>query len=218
MNLLRQKSGMVAFKILLILMGSVISAYGITLALYAGFGGATLAVLWQGISHTFGISIGLASFLVALVMIAFVLFYDIRQIHVGTVLYQVAYSAFVDLFADIHRYSAHPAVNFCIMLAGIAIFAMGTGVYASADLGRGSYEALTFALAEKNHWQVKFVRMALDAAMVIAGVCLGGKFGLCTVATVLLSGPIIQRTAGTMKKLLRRWAGTKNNDERQEKI
>ena len=35
-------------KIVIIIVGSVIAAYGITLALYAGFGGATLAVLWQG--------------------------------------------------------------------------------------------------------------------------------------------------------------------------
>ena len=51
-------------KIVIIIVGSVIAAYGITLALYAGFGGATLAVLWQGISETFHISIGMASFVV----------------------------------------------------------------------------------------------------------------------------------------------------------
>lgn len=45
-------------KIIIIVIGSTVSAYGITLALYAGFGGATLAVLWQGISETFHISIG----------------------------------------------------------------------------------------------------------------------------------------------------------------
>lgn len=36
-------------KIVVIVIGSMIAAYGITLALYAGFGGATLAVLWQGL-------------------------------------------------------------------------------------------------------------------------------------------------------------------------
>ena len=44
-------------KIIIIWIGSIIAAYGITLAMYAGFGGATLAVLWQGISKTFHISI-----------------------------------------------------------------------------------------------------------------------------------------------------------------
>ena len=63
-------------KIIIIVIGSVIAAYGITLALYAGFGGATLAVLWQGISRPFHISIGMASLIVAIVMIVFAFFYD----------------------------------------------------------------------------------------------------------------------------------------------
>ena len=41
-------------------------------------------------------------------------------------------------------------------------FAVGTGFYASASMGRGSYETLTFSLAEKNHWQVKGLRMVLE--------------------------------------------------------
>lgn len=152
-------------KITVIIIGSVIAAYGITLALYAGFGGATLAVLWQGISGTFHVSIGAASFIVAVIMILFVLIYDRSQIHIGTILYQIVYSLCVDLFAQMHVYSKYMWLNMLIMLVGIVLFAVGTGLYAAADLGRGSYEAVTFALAEKNHWQVKKVRMILDAAM-----------------------------------------------------
>ena len=36
--------------------------------------------------------------------------------------------------------------------------------------------------------------------MVVVGVLLGGKFGMCTVLTVVLSGPIIQLTADIVKK------------------
>jgi len=89
-------------KIIIIWIGSIIAAYGITLAMYAGFGGATLAVLWQGISKTFHISIGMASMIVAVVMIIFVFFYDRSQLHIGTVLYQIVYSLCVDLFANAH--------------------------------------------------------------------------------------------------------------------
>ena len=188
-------------KIVIISAGSVVAAYGITLALYAGFGGATLAVLWQGLSETFHISIGAASFVVALVMILFVLFYDRTQLHIGTVLYQIIYSICVDLFADCHVYSSHAWVNFLIMLVGVILFAVGTGLYASASLGRGSYEAVTFALAEKNRWQVKTVRMVLDAIMVIIGVFLGGKFGVCTIITVIISGPVIQFVNDKSKRL-----------------
>lgn len=190
-------------KIIVIIIGSIIAAYGITLALYAGFGGATLAVLWQGISKTFHISIGMASLLVAIAMIVFAFFYDRSQIHIGTILYQLVYSFCVDLFANAHVYSTHLWVNTLIMLLGVMLFAIGTGFYAAASLGRGSYEALTFSLAEKNGWQVKAVRMILDIVMVIAGVLLGGTFGICTIVTIVISGPVIQYTASKTKKLFK---------------
>lgn len=179
-------------KIAIIVIGSVIAAYGITLAMYAGFGGATLAVLWQGISKTTHITIGMASFIVAMGMILFVAIYDRTQIHIGTIIYQIVYSFCVDLFADCHIYSRYLWINFFIMLTGVILFAFGTGLYASVSLGRGSYEAVTFALAEKNNWQVKFVRMLLDILMVVVGVFLGGKYGICTIVTVVISGPVIQ--------------------------
>lgn len=190
-------------KLGIIVVGSVIAAYGITLAMYAGFGGATLAVLWQGLSKTFSMSIGMASFVVAAAMVLFVLFYDRRQIHIGTVLYQIVYSTCVDLFANCHVYSETMWINFLIMMLGVVVFAVGTGLYAAASLGRGSYEALTFALAEKNNWQVKIVRMVLDILMVIAGVLLGGKFGACTIVTVIISGPIIQFVNGKAKRIFK---------------
>lgn len=191
-------------KIIIIVIGSIIAAYGITLALYAGFGGATLAVLWQGISRTFHISIGMASLIVAIIMIVFSFFYDRSQIHIGTIIYQLVYSFCVDLFANAHVYSTHLWVNALIMLLGVMLFAVGTGVYAAASLGRGSYEALTFSLAEKNGWQVKAVRMILDIVMVLTGVLLGGKFGICTIVTIIISEPVIQFTASKTKKLLKK--------------
>ena len=194
-----------ATKTLMIVIGSIISAYGITLAIGAGFGGATLAILWQGLTNVTGMSIGTSSFVVAVAMIIFAFFYDRKQINVGTILYQIIYSFFVDVFTKIQHYKIQhytdiKAVNFVIMLLGIAIFSFGTGLYSAADFGRGSYEAVTFSLAEKNGWKIKIVRMVLDIIMVIIGVLLGGKFGICTIATVLLSGPIIQATVSTVKK------------------
>ena len=177
-------------KLMIIVIGSIIAAYGITLALYAGFGGATLAVLWQGIAKTFHLSIGIASFIVALGMILFALIYDKSQIHVGTVLYQIVYSTCVDLFASCHVYSTYRWLNFFVMLLGVLLFAVGTGLYA-------------FALAEKNNWQGKIVRMALDILVVIIGVLLGGKFGICTIITVIISGPIIQFVNAKAKQIFK---------------
>lgn len=187
-------------KTLIVIIGSIISAYGITLAIGAGFGGATLAILWQGLTNVTDMSIGTSSLVVAVVMIIFAFFYDRKQINAGTILYQIIYSFFVDVFTKIQHYTDIKTVNFILMLLGIMIFSFGTGLYSAADFGRGSYEAVTFSLAEKNNWKIKIVRMVLDILMVVSGVLLGGKFGICTIATILLSGPIIQATVSTIKK------------------
>ena len=135
------------------------------------------------------------AFIVAAAMLIISLFYDRRQINAGTIVYQIIYSFFVDVFAKINVYPEQAWLRLAVMCVGIIIFAAGTGAYAAADLGKGSYEALTFSLAEKNNWPVKTVRTALDALLVVSGVLLGGKFGICTVFTVLCSGLVIQRSA-----------------------
>lgn len=45
--------------------------------------------------------------------------------------------------------------------------------------------------------------MILDLVMVVAGVLLGGKFGVCTIVTILISGPMIQFTAVKAEKLFK---------------
>lgn len=190
-------------KIIMVILGSVIAAYGITLAIYAGFGSATLAVLWQGVSQTLGISMGSASLLIALLMILFVWFYDRRQIHWGTMIYQIVYSLFVDIFAGRVYYTPWGWGNFILMLLGIVVFAIGTGIYASADYGRGSYEAVNFALAEKNNWKIRKVRALLDLSVVLLGMLLGGKIGACTIATLVISGAVIQKTVQLINRCRR---------------
>ncbi len=60
---------------------------------------------------------------------------------------------------------------------------------------------LPLSPAEKNRRQVKTVRMVPDAIMVAAGVLLGGKFGVCTIITVVISGPVIQFVNDKSKRL-----------------
>ena len=199
----QKKSTGILLRLLMICLGAALASYGIDLAIHAGFGSATLAVLWQGVSVRFGLTYGVASLLVAGAMVAFCLVYDRSQIHVGTILYQIVYTFAIDFFRTRVYYTESVVLNFGIMLLGIAVFAVGTAFYAFADLGRGSYEPLTLAVVKKNGWQTKTVRITLDILVVVVGVALGGKAGICTLCTIFLSGHIIQWTMGWLRK----WTG-----------
>ena len=187
-------------KILTVVFGTIIAAYGIDLAIHAGFGGATLAVLWEGVSKTFHITTGQASFAIAVAMIIFCFFYNRKQISWGTLIYQVVYSSFIDIFEPVLVYTNSRTANFFLMILGIVLLALGASIYSYADFGRGSYEAMTFAFVERRGWQTRNVRIALDIACVVLGALLGGKFGLCTIATILLSGACLQFFFGLLQK------------------
>lgn len=187
-------------KILTIIAGTIVMAFGTDLAIHAGFGGATLAVLWEGLTNTVNITMGQASLSLAILMIVFCLFYNKRQISWGTLIYQVVYSSFIDIFEPVLRYTDSRVANFFLMILGILLLALGTSIYSYADFGRGSYEALTFAFVERKGWQTRNVRIALDVECVVLGALLGGKFGWCTIATIALSGVCLQFFYGLLQK------------------
>ena len=180
-------------KILIVITGTAVAALGMDMAIYTGFGSATLAVLWQGISKTVNITVGQASLAVAAAMVIFCLFYDRSQIHIGTILYQIVYGICIDWFAPYIPCNESKPLNFLLMIAGLVIFSLGSALYSAADFGKGSYEALTFAIVNKNNYSIQTVRIVLDIVCVLGGVLLGGEIGLCTVATILLSGVLLQQ-------------------------
>lgn len=177
---------------ILLVIGTMIAAFGIDLAINAGFGGATLAILWQGLSNVFPITIGQSSIIVAVAMVLFCWFYDRKQIHVGTLVYQLVYGFCIDIFEPYLIYSDNRMINFLLMLLGITFLSLGSALYSIADLGRGSYEAMTFALVNRRGWKISYTRIGLDIICVVTGFALGGKVGLCTIATILISGPLLQ--------------------------
>ena len=177
---------------ILLVIGTMIAAFGIDLAINAGFGGATLAILWQGLSNVFPITIGQSSIIIAVAMVLFCWFYDRKQIHVGTLVYQLVYGFCIDIFEPYLIYSDNRMINFLLMLLGITFLSLGSALYSIADLGRGSYEAMTFALVNRRGWKISYTRIGLDIICVVTGVALGGKVGLCTIATILISGPLLQ--------------------------
>lgn len=177
---------------ILLVIGTMIAAFGIDLAINAGFGGATLAILWQGLSNVFPITIGQSSIIVAVAMVLFCWFYDRKQIHVGTLVYQLVYGFCIDIFEPYLIYSDNRKINFLLMLLGITFLSLGSALYSIADLGRGSYEAMTFALVNRRGWKISYTRIGLDIICVVTGFALGGKVGLCTIATILISGPLLQ--------------------------
>ena len=89
--------------------------------------------------------------------------------------------------------------RFVILIVGIVMIAMGVGVYTSADMGVGPYDALPYIISkltgEKIH--VKYERMINDSLCVILAIVCAipvGKIstvaGFATIILALCLGPL----------------------------
>ncbi len=193
-------------KSLVVSLGCAISIFGLVLAIRAGFGASTFTTMLDGLANTLSITMGQASWIVNAAIFLFCIIYDRRQVHIGTVIVLILTGVFIDYFTAILVYPESRALCFLLMLLGIAIMGFGSAVQAFPQFGRGAYEAFTFAFVDKNGWPVQRVRIVLDIIMVVTGVLLGGKAGLCTIATIPICGPVIQVSLKWLKKVFGDWA------------
>lgn len=172
--------------------GTLIAALGMALINQAGLGNVILTVLWDGMSQKLPITIGLASYITSIMMILFSVVFDPKQVRLGTIVHFLLFGAFMDFFGGLLPTVTAMSHQMLVAIIGVILLSVGIGVYAHANLGRGPYEGICFAISEK--WQVdlKIIRTCLDGLFAGVGFIMGGAVGLATLFNLLVSGSIIQ--------------------------
>lgn len=73
-----------------------------------------------------------------------------------------------------------------VMLSvGTALIAVGVAFYLAADLGASAQDALFVGFYRRYGVRPGLVRLVLDGGLVLAGVALGGQFGLGTIGVTI---------------------------------
>lgn len=178
-------------KSLIVIIGSMIMGIGVALAIKGGQGADPLSVFWDGLSRTFNISLGNANLLVSLVMLIVAVILDYKQLNIGTILNPLLLSGTADLI--INKISTPDTFILQLLqsLIGVTLMGIGVGLYASADMGKGVYDAIVFSLVDKTKFKLQYIRNTFDAIFLLAGFLLGGSVGLVTLIAVLLIGNVI---------------------------
>lgn len=178
-------------KSLIVILGSIIMGIGAAMAVKGGQGADPLSVFWDGLSRTFNITLGNANLLVSLVMLIVAVILDYKQLNIGTILNPLFLSWTADLI--INKISTPDTFILQLLqsLTGVALMGIGVGLYASADIGKGVYDAIVFSLVDKTKFKLQHIRNVFDALFLISGFLLGGSVGLVTLIAVLLIGKVI---------------------------
>ncbi|MCX4785368.1 MULTISPECIES: membrane protein YczE [unclassified Streptomyces] len=170
-----------------------LALYGASSALLvrAGLGLEPWGVLHQGLAERTGLSIGVVSIIVGAAVL--LLWIPIRQRPgLGTVSNVFAVGIAMDgtlaLVPDVHGLAAEIAV----MVAGVVVNGVATGLYIAARFGPGPRDGLMTGLHLRTGRSIRRVRTLIEVAVVATGFALGGTLGAGTVLYALAIGPLAQ--------------------------
>lgn len=174
-----------------LLVGLVLYAVSIAMLVDAGLGSMPWDVLTQGIVLRTGLSFGMVTLLVGLVVLA--CWIPLRQRPgVGTVANVVVISILVDPFLAL--FDGLPdamGVRIALAAGGIVLNGLATGLYVGARLGPGPRDGLMTGLVRRTGRSVRLVRTSIEVAVVSVGWLLGGTVGFATLAYALAIGPLV---------------------------
>lgn len=167
--------------------------YGLSIALMvrSGLGMNPWGVFHLGLSQVTGISLGMVvNGVGALVLLVWI---PLRQWPgIGT----LSNVLVIGVAADAALWLLPPVEGLvlrCIFLiVAIVLNGVATGAYIGAGLGAGPRDGLTTGVVRLTGWEVRWVRMGIEALVLAFGWMLGGAVGVGTILYTLSTGPLMQ--------------------------
>ncbi|HEX6970111.1 MAG TPA: hypothetical protein VF174_15055 [Micromonosporaceae bacterium] len=166
--------------------------YGVSMALMieSALGLNPWDVFHQGLSRHTGLSIGTVTILVGAMVL--LLWIPLRQRPgLGTVSNVLVIGIAVDLSLALLPTVTPLAGRIGLLVAGIVLNGVATGLYLGARLGPGPRDGLmTGLVARRPGRSLRAVRTGIELVVLATGWLLGGTVGLGTVAYALAIGPL----------------------------
>lgn len=170
--------------------GLVLFGIGIALLVIADLGLAPWEVLHQGISKNTGIPIGTVGIITGLLVL--LLWIPLgERVGIGT----IANVVMIGLVIDATLWLAPDAIEaawqrWALLLAGILIIAVGSGLYIGSGLGPGPRDGVMTGLGRKGV-PIGLARALIEVTVLVVGWFLGGTVGVGTVVFAFGIGPLV---------------------------
>jgi uncharacterized protein len=181
----RWRTGPGTFGILIV--GLWLFGTGEAMLVSSTLGTAPWTVLAQGLSQRFPISIGLATLLVSAVVL--ILWIPLRERPgLGTISNAIVIALSLQVMASVIPTPSSVVARLIVVLAGIAVIGIGSGLYLTTNLGPGPRDGWMTGLHRQTGWPIGVVRLGIEATVLVAGWLLGGTVGIGTVLFAVLIG------------------------------
>jgi uncharacterized membrane protein YczE len=185
-------------RLVTLLAGLFVYGLGVALTVHAGIGIAPWDVLAQGISIQTGLSFGVAT--VAVSIIVLICWIPLK---VKPGFATVANALLVGLFADFWLMTLPDLTAYwqqlAVFMLGVVVVAIATGLYISSRLGSGPRDGLMQGTAnalDKPFW---IVRTAFEGSVLTIGWLMGGQVREGTLIFALTIGYLVQMSLKAFK-------------------
>jgi uncharacterized membrane protein YczE len=187
-------------RLLRLIWGLFLYALGIVVTINASIGYAPWDVFHVGLVKTVGISIGTASIITGIIIVAIAALLG-EKLGLGTLLNMVLIGVFMDLIISINII---PVLNsfplgVLMLIIGLFIIAFASYFYIGSAFGAGPRDSLMVALTRKTKLPIGVCRGIIEFLAALVGWRLGGMLGIGTIISALAIGFCVQVTFKLLK-------------------
>lgn len=208
MKTTKQDICLILIKSLLISVGLFISGIGMALFYDVQMGSSAMGTFVDGMHYILNVSQGSCNILMNALFLLILVFFARKYISAGTVLCTFTLGLYVNLGAyliqPLNLLSQALPIRVAAILIGTVLMGIGLGMYVAVDFGLGPLEAIVAILCEKTKYYYKTVKITFDFVLALLGVFLGGKYGIGTLASVFLTGAVMEFVIKKFQKVFKR--------------
>ena len=182
-----------------LILGVILFGLGIALMAEAGLGLGPWEAFHQGLGRLTGQEIGTISVLLGIPIL--LLWWPLgERPGIGTLLNVVLIGTATNVGIAVLPSAVGLGAQLAMMLAGLLMIGLGSGLYLAADLGPGPRDGLMTGLHHRFGWSIRPARTLVEVTVLALGRVLGGSIGIGTVAFAFGIGPLVQFFLGVFDR------------------
>ena len=188
-------------RIIIFLIGMSIIHFGVALFLRMNIGSDPFTVFTQGLANTLNnlgvnATTGTANRIILIVLFSIILLLNKSHIKIGTMICVVGVGPIIDLGVSMVSILPVESYNYLLKMFLIAlgcfIIAIGFSMLSATKVGVAPNDIIPFIIKERTNWEYRWIRIVMDAVLLISGFMLGGTVGVGTIIAMATTGPFIQ--------------------------
>ncbi len=192
-------------KIIICTASLILLGIGCGINIVTSLGADPITVFYDGLSKVTGLSVGITASILNTILVVVVFCIKRKYVNVGTLIYLFVLGTFIDFGIWFYNCLGVPQLfflRFIASLIGCLICFIGLGGYMSIDIGVDPWTALAIIISEKTSKSFRLIKVVMDIITLILGWIMGGTVGIITLFCAVVGGPVIQKSAELLDKIL----------------